>query len=149
MGDIEAERDAPAFGELTALIHAPIETVWDTLTDLQSWPTWNKSVSEMDALGALAEGTHFHWTANGMKIKSCIESLDAPRRIVWSGHTLGVSAIHSWQLAPEGEATRVHTEESFRGMAARLLPGRMKAQITKALQQGIEALKTEAERRSR
>ena len=93
MRRIEAFRNAPAFAEDEIAVNAPIDTVWRVLSDFEKWPSWNESVSEMNLLGPVAELTEFHWIAGGMKIKSRIESLEIPNRIVWSGKTIGISFI--------------------------------------------------------
>ncbi len=54
------------------------------------------------------------------------------------------------RLAPEGGdgGTRVFTEESWAGPLARLLPTAMRKTVRKALDDGLPALKAEAERRA-
>lgn len=146
MRSVEADRNAPAFAEEEATIHAPIETVWGVLSDLEKWPAWNEGVSRMNVFGPLAEDTKFHWVAGGVKIKSRIEVVEIPSRLVWSGITLGISAVHVWELSSVGVSTKVHTEESFQGFIVRLFPRRMKDELTKALKQGLGALKKETER---
>jgi hypothetical protein len=128
-------------------VDAPVEEVWAVLTALESWPSWNPGVGSMEVRGSLAAGTEFRWVAGGMRIHSRIETIEAPRRIVWSGRTMGIRAVHLWELAPAGTATRVHTEEAFLGLIVRLFAGRMKRELEAALAQGLDALKTEAERR--
>lgn len=147
MRSVEANRNAPAFAEDEANVNAPIETVWRVLSDFEKWPAWNESVSEMKLLGPVEENTEFHWIAGGMKIKSRIESVEIPKRIVWSGKTMGIRAIHAWELSEVGTSTKVHTEESFQGLIVRLFSGRMKKELIQALKQGLGALKKEAERR--
>lgn len=84
-----------------------------------------------------------------MRISSRLEEVDPPARIAWTGRMFGVRAVHVWELAAEGPGTRVRTRESFAGWLARLLPGTMRKALAKALEQGVAALKTEAESRSR
>jgi hypothetical protein len=60
---------------------------------------------------------------------------------------LGVVAVHVWKIDPQGESTRVFTEESFSGPVARVLRRTMRNTLRKALDDGLPALKTEAERR--
>jgi len=145
--DIEASPNAPAFAREEATISATVQEVWAVLSDLEKWPEWNGSVSAMEVFGPLLPNTEFHWVAGGMRIKSRIEEVEAPNRIAWSGRTMGIKAVHVWELSPAGDLTKVRTEESFQGLIVRLFAKRMNSELVKALRQGVEALKIEAEKR--
>ncbi len=144
---VEVNHDAPATGVAEVLIKAPIDTVWRILSDLEKWPSWNKSVSKIRVNGPLEAGTSFDWKAGGSRIVSRLEEVDPPQRIAWSGRMPGIRAIHVWELKAEDEGTRVHTEESFEGFIVGLLRGLMKKILAKALAQGTAALKAAAESR--
>ena len=45
--------DAPVAGTSEIVIEAPPDTVWDVLTAIDDWPTWNPDVKEA-SLGTLA-----------------------------------------------------------------------------------------------
>jgi len=60
---------------------------------------------------------------------------------------MGIKAVHVWELSPAGDLTKVRTEESFQGLIVRLFAKRMNSELVKALRQGVEALKIEAEKR--
>jgi len=51
--------------------------------------------------------------AGGAKIKSRIEKLNSPNRIVWSGTSMGIKAVHVWELHPENGGTSVRTEDKL------------------------------------
>ncbi|HNW61243.1 MAG TPA: SRPBCC family protein [bacterium] len=147
MVQIQVNEKAPAYAMREAYINAPIQLVWSILTDLEKWPEWNDSVKTMDLQGKVAAGTEFRWTAGGLKIRSRIEQVDAPKRIVWSGRTIGIRAMHSWTFTEEKEGTKVRTEESFEGWMVKLLARPMNRSLSDALEQGLAALKKEAEKR--
>ena len=147
MKEIQANQNAPAFARQEAFINAPLQLVWAILVDFAKWPEWNESVTEMNLQGQVAVGTAFHWIAGGMKIRSRIEQVDSLRKIVWSGRTMGIRAIHVWTLTEEQNGTRARTEESFEGLLVRLLAKTMRKALDKALIQGLVALKREAEKR--
>lgn len=147
MTHIEVNRDAPAVGKAETLIAAPVDVVWGVLSDLPNWPSWNTGVTAIRVNGGLKAGTTFEWTGGRTSIVSRLEEVAAPTKIAWTGKMLGVRAIHVWELKPDGSGTRVVTEESFEGWLARLLPGVMKKVLTKALDQGVAALKAAAESR--
>jgi hypothetical protein len=66
-----------------------------------------------------------------------------------TGRTLGISAVHIWELASHDHATRIMTEESFDGLIPRLLPGMMRRMLKKALDTAIQMLIAECERQTR
>ena len=68
--------------------------------------------------------------------------------VAWTGTTLGIKATHVYRLEPRGEATLVHTEESYEGVLARLLRGSLQKTLEKGLSDGLRYLKAETERRS-
>ena len=146
---VEVNPEAPAIATVDALIEAPIQSVWDVLSDFQNWPAWNKSVSSMRVDGPVGIGTTFEWLADHWRIASRLEDVDPPRRIAWSGATLGIRAMHVWDLAEEGRGTRVHTVESFEGLVPTLLRGFTRKTLARSLDQGVAALKAEAESRAR
>lgn len=76
------------------VISAPPEVVWDTLTDLRSWPQWMPGVKAMSVDERLEVGTEFEWKAGPGTIKSEILKCDRPRSVGWTGRTLGISALH-------------------------------------------------------
>lgn len=144
---VEVDRKAPVFGSAEARIEAPIETVWEVLSDLENWTKWNKSVSRIRVNGPVEAGTSFEWTSGGFKIVSRLEEVVPPARIAWTGKMFGVRAVHAWDLVAGGRGTLVRTEESFAGWLAKLLPGVMRKTLAKALAQGIADLKAAAESR--
>ena len=149
MSRMEVDRKAPVIGTADAHVKAPIATVWRILSDLEGWPSWNKGVSKIQPNGPVRVGTSFVWVAGASRIVSRLEEVDPPRRIAWSGRMLGIRAVHVWKFEERVEGTHVHTEESFDGFIVRLFPGLMKKMLVRSLDQGVAALKAEAETRHR
>jgi uncharacterized protein YndB with AHSA1/START domain len=145
MPRIEVNREAPVVGTAEAQIEAPVEVVWRILSDLEGWPGWNRGVSRIEVSGPVEVGTEFRWVSGGARIVSRLEELEPPRRIAWLGKMFGTRAVHVWELAGEERGTHARTEESFEGWLAKLFPGLMKRTLAKALDQGMAALKAEAE----
>jgi len=98
--------------------------------------------------GPAKVGTSFKWVGGKSKIVSRLEEVDPPKRIAWSGKTLGIRAIHVWELAEKGEGTQVRTEESFEGLVVRLFRGFARKTLAKALEQGVSSLQAAAESRN-
>jgi hypothetical protein len=144
---MEINDQAPAIGMAEAIVAAPVDTVWEVLRDLPNWPSWNRSVSKLEQQGDIRPGTSFVWVAGGSTIRSRIEEIERPRRIVWTGRTLGIRAVHVWEFEATPDGTRVRTRESFEGLIVRCFRRPMKKMLDRALQQGVEALKAEAEAR--
>ena len=146
---MDVNRDAPAVASAEAFIDAPLSVVWSVQSDLRAWPAWNPDVASLDIDGPLAPGTEFKWKSGGAPIRSTIQEVEPERRIAWTGRApLGIRAVHIWTFTPEGEGTRVRTEESFEGLLARLFAGPMRKILDGALGKGLAALRAEAERRS-
>ncbi len=57
----QINRRAPAVGIGGIEIAASPEIVWEVLTALDRWTTWNPDVTEVTVQGPLAEGTEFRW----------------------------------------------------------------------------------------
>jgi hypothetical protein len=144
---VEVNSAAPAIATGDIEIQAKPETVWDVLADIDNWPSWNPDVKEAKLTGGLKVGSSFRWKAGPGTITSSLEQVDRPREIGWSGRTMGIIAVHVYRLEPRGEGTRVHTEESFDGLIARLLKGPTRRTLKKGIDGGLASLKAEAERR--
>ena len=145
-GEPGIARDAPISSAVEALIAAPIERVWAVLTAVEEWPSWNPDVKSAALDGPLAEGSTFRWKAGPGTITSQIEHLDPPRLVVWTGRTLGIRAVHVWRLAATNGQTLVRSEESYDGLVARLLRGRLQKTLDTALADGVTHLQAEAEK---
>ena len=144
---MDVNRAAPVVAADEIEIAASPQTVWDVLTDLESWPRWNSDVKSMSVEGALAKGTVFRWKAGPGTITSTIQDVQPPTLIAWTGTTFGIKARHVYRLEPQGDGTLVHTEESYEGLVARLLRGSLQKTLEKGLSDGLRYLKAEAERR--
>jgi uncharacterized protein YndB with AHSA1/START domain len=141
-------KQAPVVGASEIEIAADPELVWDVLTAIDRWPSWNPQVKSMDLQGAVAEGSQFRWKAGPGTITSTIRRVEAPRLIAWTGKTLGIDAVHEYRLEPRDGKTLVRTEESYEGLVARLLRGSLQKTLDAALEEGLRHLKAEAEGRT-
>lgn len=130
------------------MVAAPLEVVWEVLTGFDQWPRWNPDVKSMSYDGPLTPGSQFRWKAGPGTIVSTLEQVEPPRLVRWRGRTMSIGAIHEWRLEPRDGGTAVETEESFAGLAARLFRGPLQKTLDKTLDQGLEHLKREAERRA-
>lgn len=145
---MEIDTSAPATAHAVTTVAAPPETVWQVLTDISGWPSWNPEIKSVTLEGPLAAGTRFRWKAGPGTITSTLQLVEPPRSIGWTGTTLGIEAVHVHRLEGNGGATVVTSEESWDGLLVRLLRGRMRKTLQRSLDGGLGALKAEAERRA-
>ena len=145
---MDINREAPAIASSETYVNAPPSSVWAVHTDLRAWPEWNSEVTFVDLSGPLLPGTQFRWKSGGVLIRSKLQVVEPEQQIGWTGRApLGIRAIHTWTFEPEGEGTRVRTEESFEGLLVGIFKGLMRQMLARSLDKGITALKREAERR--
>jgi uncharacterized protein YndB with AHSA1/START domain len=145
---MDVDRDAPVIASSEIEIEALPEVVWDTLTDFESWPRWQREVKSLTIEGPVASGTSFRWKSGPASLNTTLQEVERPRRIGWTGRTMGIFGIHTWSFEPRDGGTTARTEESFQGLPARLLRGRMRRTLQRALEAGLAELKAEAERRA-
>jgi hypothetical protein len=98
--------------------------------------------------GLLAPGSEFRWKAGPGTIVSTLQQVEPPRRVSWLGRTMSIKAVHDWRLEPRDGGTLVETEETYSGLVARLFRGQLQKTLDKALEEGLQHLKLEAERRA-
>jgi uncharacterized protein YndB with AHSA1/START domain len=139
---------APVVASGETEIVAACEVVWEVLTGIEQWPSWNPDVKSVSMHGALSEGSEFRWKGGPGTITSTLEHVEAPRRIAWSGTTFGIEAMHVYALEARDGVTLVRTEESYHGLVARLFRGRLQKTLESSLASGLRQLKAEAERRT-
>jgi uncharacterized protein YndB with AHSA1/START domain len=143
-----ASTDAPVSSKREIDIAAPADVVWEVLTDFDGWPQWNPEVKSMSWDGPVAPGSMFRWKAGPGTIVSTLEEVDRPRYVRWRGRTMTIAAIHEWRFQDRDGGTHVETNESFSGGLARLLRRTLQKQLDRALEEGLEHLKREGERRA-
>lgn len=145
---MQINHNAPAVASSEIWVAAPPELVWDVVADFKRWPEWNSDVKSMSVDGPAAPGTTFTWRAGPGTLTSTVQKVDRPTAIGWTGTTMGIRAVHVWRFEPREHGTVVHTVESWDGLLARLLRGRMQRTLQRSLDDGLARLKVEAERRA-
>lgn len=145
---MDVDHGAPICESDEIMIGAAADVVWDTLSDFSSWPLWMPGVKSMQVDGPIQAGTKFEWKAGPGTIRSEILESDRPRGIGWKGRTFGITALHVWRIEEQDGGTRTFTEESWDGRLARVLRRSMDKTVSKALEDGLAALKREAEHRT-
>jgi len=108
-------------------IDAPPDAVWDVLTDLDAYETWNPFIIEGSGIVDEGESLHLRMSPPGgraMSFKSTVTAADRATRLEWLGH-VGVPGLfdgrHRFELrADDGGTTLVHSEE-FTGVLAPMM----------------------------
>jgi hypothetical protein len=142
---VDVDERAPVVAGAEIEIAAPAGAVWQILSAIDRWPSWNPDIREMRLEGPPEPGAEFRWKAGPGTIRSRIESVEAPREIGWTGRTLGMRARHVYRLEQHGERTLVRTRESWSGGLTPLLRGPLRRTMQSALDRGLAHLKAAVE----
>jgi uncharacterized protein YndB with AHSA1/START domain len=145
---VQVNENAPAVSSAEIEVAADPELVWDVLTAIEDWPSWNPEVKWASIEGELTAGSRFQWKAGPSTITSTLHQVERPRLIAWTGKTLGLKAIHVYRLEARGAGTFVTSAESWQGPVARVFRRRMQLTLDRATDDGLRRLKGEAERRT-
>jgi uncharacterized protein YndB with AHSA1/START domain len=138
---------APVVGTSETEIAASRNVVWDVLTGIAQWPSWNPDVKAVAMQSPLSEGSEFRWKAGPGTITSRLEHVQPPRRVAWSGKSLGLKAMHVYALEARNGTTLVRTE-SYDGLVAHVFRARLQKTLDDSLESGLRHLRAEAERRT-
>ena len=81
------DRDAPVIARHEIDIAAPLDTVWDLHTGVDTWPAWNTEMTAAKLDGAFAAGNSFTWTSYGFTVTSSIYDVTDRSRTLWGGES--------------------------------------------------------------
>ena len=108
-------------------IAAPIEAVWETLTDLGAYPEWNPFIVSAEGPVEVGERLTNRLQPPGgkaMTFTPAVTAVEAPVIFEWLGR-LGLPGIfdgrHRFDLAPTEHGTRVTQTEQFSGILVRFV----------------------------
>lgn len=128
-------------------INAPINSVWNILTEIDNWANWQKAVTKTVVNGEIIEGTTFDWKAGGLSFKSQIHTSEPTTRFGWTGKTIGTSAIHNWIFEDKGKSTLVTVEESLDGFLPKLFKNFFQKTLDEGILKSLEELKSISEKK--
>jgi hypothetical protein len=140
MFTIEISPDAPVIAKQQILIPGKPESVWNVLTDIEQWPTWQRAVTHAKLLGEVKSGTPFRWKASGVTLHSNIHTCIPFRYFGWTGKTIGASAVHNWRFDEHGDETLVNVEETLSGFLPRLFSGKFQKDLEKGMKENLDDL---------
>lgn len=84
-------------------IDAPVEKVWEVLTNPENWPQWFPGIESVANVSALSEGGTFEWTnAEGKTGKGVIAKMQ-PQQLLQVRTLIGDDQdAHVFKLRPSG-----------------------------------------------
>lgn len=99
------------------IIQASTETIWNILTDFESYPTWNPFIQSIQ--GDVQVGNKISIQLQGMKFKPKVLVFKENTEFRWLGH-LGFKGLfdgeHSFVLTPKSnDVTLFEQNETFNG----------------------------------
>jgi uncharacterized protein YndB with AHSA1/START domain len=99
-----------------ALIHAPLERVWDLLTDVERWPSWWRICRwvRVESPGGALQPLAFRWRAHPVELRSTVVVNERPRTFAITADGRGVRAERTFTLrtTPDGSGTIIVSHET-------------------------------------
>lgn len=138
--------NAPVLCSKTITINASSEKVWEVMTNINNWATWQTEISNPKLNGQLKPETTFEWKTGGAKIHSILHTVEPNKKFGWTGKTFGMFAIHNWSLSEINGQTKVLVDESMEGFFAKLFKKSFNKNLEKGMQNWLNLLKQECEK---
>ncbi|MCL6298306.1 type II toxin-antitoxin system Rv0910 family toxin [Streptomyces kronopolitis] len=130
-----------------ARIEAPPGTVWDRLTDFDTYGEWNATHTAFPRGGPfpLEEGAGYeeHMKLMGFpaEVAWTVRELEPGRLLGIEGKgPMGVTLMMRYTLTPDGSATEVRITGTFTGAAVSLMAGKLKDSAGAALHESLRGL---------
>lgn len=136
---------APAVASQRIEINAPPAVVWELLSAIDQWPSWNPDIKQATLAGELKPGVSFVWKAGPNVITSQLQAVEPLRLIAWTGQTMGIRAVHVWRIEARGAKTIATSEESWDGWLPRLLKAYSTKTLAASTARALALLKAAAE----
>ncbi|MEI7778330.1 MAG: SRPBCC domain-containing protein [Actinomycetes bacterium] len=132
-------------------IDAAPQMVWDVLTDLPNWASWNTTITGTQGTISLHAKVKVSVTANpGRAFPVKVTALNAPRQMVWTGGMpLGTFVgTRTFELEPQAGGTHFTMTEVYTGLLAALIT-RSIPDLQPSFDEFATCLKAHAEQRNR
>jgi len=122
-------------------VEAAPEVVWRVLLDVGGWPRWHRGIDFASLRGGPVPGASLTWRADGMRIASLLVEVEKPSRVGWTIRTFGAHGYQRWMLEETpGGRTRVRLEESWEGLAVRILAGTLRRTLRLSREEWMSGL---------
>lgn len=102
-----------------AVIPAPMDRVWDLLTDVERWPSWYRACRWVRVVRA-ARPVSFRWKAHPLEISSTVVACERPHSFSFVADAKGIHAERTFTLrpSPDGVGTIILSHETQIGPLA-------------------------------
>lgn len=140
--------NAPVVCSKSIAINAHAQHVWQVLTNINLWSTWQSDIQYAQLNGDLTSGTTFNWKTGGAKIHSMLHTIEPFKVFGWTGKTMGLFAVHNWTLNESNGITIVQVDESMEGLLAKLFKKSFNRNLEKGMVYWLEVLKKHCESRN-
>ena len=136
-------------------ISAPIDQVWQVLTDFDHWEDWNPMVNQVS--GNVSVGSKLNITMRGpdtkdaMKYQPTLLEVNPPRSLRWRATMMsGLMFTNDrvFELSEKNGGTVLVNKEEFSGLMVPLFWGKMNLFVVPMLEKMNKALKDKLEARS-
>lgn len=141
--------------EDSVTIHASMQKVWKTFTDITCWDDWSTVLKNAapERADVLTEGGRVRFCIYPFKIpvyfEPIIEEIVPNKRIVWSSGKFGIFARHEFIFKQVENSVRVISKESFKGISLKTLRFLFpKSRLRKLTVAFLKDLKEAAEKQS-
>lgn len=92
-------------------IDAPVEKVWEVLTNPKHWPEWFPGVDSVANVSELSKGATFTWTAEGRTGKGLIKAMEPMKHLEIMTQVGDDQDAHVFQLRPSGGFLGLNADE--------------------------------------
>ena len=139
------DEKAPITTAYEVRIDAPVERVWELLSNPPDWETFDPDIHDVHLDSEVKADARFTWRNGKIRMKSRFAVVDAGREITWTGVAYGAKVVHRHVLEPTDDSgtARLFCEESMAGPLLILFFDSAKLQA--GLEKWLGALKTTAE----
>jgi uncharacterized protein YndB with AHSA1/START domain len=83
-------------------IDAPVEKVWEVLTNPHYWPQWFPGVESVSGITTVREGESFEWTSKGQTGRGAIVKMEPLKRLEVMTQLGDDKDAHVFTLRPSG-----------------------------------------------
>lgn len=83
-------------------IDAPVEKVWEVITDPSHWSEWFPGVDSVSNVTSITEGSSFEWTLDDRTGRGTITKMEPPKRLEIMTQMGDDKDAHAFRLRPTG-----------------------------------------------
>ncbi len=139
------DEEAPITTSSDIRIEAPVEHVWNLLTDLPAWPVITPAIRDVQIRTALAVDAYFTFRLYNFPIRAQVAVVEPLRELTWTGASLWFTSVDRHLVEAVQGVTRLTIAESFAGVLA--VPLMSRSRLKTQHEQWLRAFKRAAERR--